>query len=59
MSAPFFVHAARAGFASVDRRYREAGLSTIGVQSSRFPFGDDEAAVAAGLAAHWVEFPQN
>jgi hypothetical protein len=39
------------------RRYREAGLSTIGIQSSRFPFGDDEAAVAAGLAAFGVEFP--
>jgi len=39
------------------RRYREAGLSVIGVQSSRFPFGDDEATVAAGLAALGVEFP--
>jgi len=39
------------------RRYREAGLGVIGVQSSRFPFGDDEAAVAAGLDALGVEFP--
>jgi len=39
------------------RRYREAGLSVIGVQSSRFPFGDDEAAVASGLSALGVEFP--
>jgi molybdate transport system permease protein len=27
MSSPFFVHAARAGFASVDRRYREAAAT--------------------------------
>lgn len=39
------------------RRYREAGLSVIGVQSSRFPFGDEKAAVAAGLADLGVEFP--
>ena len=39
------------------RRYREAGLSVIGVQSPRFPFGGDEAAVAAGLGALGVEFP--
>ncbi|HEX5928358.1 MAG TPA: DipZ protein [Solirubrobacterales bacterium] len=39
------------------RRYREAGLSVVGVQSPRFPFGNDEAAVAAGLAALGVEFP--
>src|ERR1044071_5050494 len=39
------------------RRYREAGLSVIGVQSSRFPFGTDAAAVAAGLDALGVEFP--
>jgi len=38
-------------------RYREAGLSVIGVQSSRFPFGSDRAAVAAGLGALAVEFP--
>jgi hypothetical protein len=39
------------------RRYRDAGLSVIGVQSPRFPFGADEAAVAAGLTALGVEFP--
>jgi hypothetical protein len=39
------------------RRYREVGLSVIGVQSSRFPFGNDEAAVAVGLAGLGVEFP--
>ncbi len=39
------------------RRYREAGLSVIGVQSPRFPFGNDREAVTAGLAALGVEFP--
>ncbi len=39
------------------RRYREAGLSVIGVQSPRFPFGADVDAVAAGLDALGVEFP--
>ena len=39
------------------RRYREAGLSVIGVQSPRFPFGADPEAVAAGLDALGVEFP--
>jgi hypothetical protein len=39
------------------RRYRGAGLSVIGVQSPRFPFGAEEAAVAAGLASLGVEFP--
>jgi hypothetical protein len=39
------------------RRYREAGLSVIGVQSPRFPFGSDREAVAAGLDALGVEFP--
>ena len=39
------------------RRYREAGLNVIGVQSPRFPFGNDRATVAAGLAALEVEFP--
>ena len=38
-------------------RYRGAGLSVIGVQSPRFPFGAEEAAVAAGLGALGVEFP--
>ena len=39
------------------RRYREMGLSVIGVQSPRFPFGADREAVAAGLARLGVEFP--
>jgi hypothetical protein len=39
------------------RRYREAGLGVIGVQSPRFPFGADPEAVAAGLGALGVEFP--
>jgi hypothetical protein len=39
------------------RRYREAGLSVIGVQSPRFPFGADPAAVATGLAGLEVGFP--
>jgi hypothetical protein len=39
------------------RRYREAGLNVIGVQSPRFPFGADPAAVAAGLAELEVGFP--
>lgn len=40
-----------------DRRYREAGLRTVGVQSPRFPFGTDPANVAAGLRELEVEFP--
>jgi hypothetical protein len=40
-----------------DRRYRESGLTTIGVQAPRFPFGTEAANVAAGLAALGVEFP--
>jgi hypothetical protein len=40
-----------------DRRYREAGLRTIGVQSPRFPFGSDPVNVAAGLRDLGVEFP--
>jgi hypothetical protein len=39
------------------RRYREAGLSVIGVQAPRFPFGSDPAAVAAGLGRLGVEYP--
>lgn len=39
------------------QRYREAGLSVIGVQAPRFPFGADREAVAAGLAELEVEFP--
>lgn len=40
-----------------DSRYRERGLSTIGVQAPRFPFGADPAAVAAGLERLGVAFP--
>ncbi|HEY2334525.1 MAG TPA: hypothetical protein VGH58_05930 [Solirubrobacterales bacterium] len=40
-----------------DRRYRDAGLSTIGVQSPRFPFGAEPDNVAAGLRDLGVEFP--
>ena len=32
-----------------DRRYRDAGLSMIGVQAPRFPFGANPESVAAGL----------
>jgi hypothetical protein len=39
------------------RRYRDAGLSVIGVQSSRFPFGNDPGSVSTGLTALGVEFP--
>lgn len=40
-----------------ERRYRDAGLRTIGVQAPRFPFGAERAAVAAGLARLDVELP--
>jgi hypothetical protein len=40
-----------------DRRYRSHGLSTIGVQAPRFPFGADIEAVAAGLERLGVGFP--
>ena len=40
-----------------ERRYRDAGLSVIGVQAPRFPFGAEREAVAAGLARLGVEFP--
>jgi hypothetical protein len=40
-----------------DRRYREAGLRTIGVQAPRFPFGSDPVNVAAGLRDLGVDFP--
>ena len=40
-----------------DRRYREAGLRTIGVQAPRFPFGADPEAVSAGLERLGVGFP--
>jgi hypothetical protein len=40
-----------------DRRYRDAGLSTIGVQAPRFPFGAEPDAVAAGLRSLEIGFP--
>lgn len=40
-----------------ERRYRDAGLSTIGVQAPRFPFGADSGSVAVGLGRLGVEFP--
>lgn len=40
-----------------DCRYREAGLTTIGVQAPRFPFGSDIDRVSAGLADLGVGFP--
>jgi hypothetical protein len=40
-----------------DRRYREAGLTTIGVQAPRFPFGADRASVAAGLRELEIDLP--
>lgn len=39
------------------RRYGELGLSTIGVQAPRFPFGADRETVATGLERLGVEFP--
>jgi hypothetical protein len=39
------------------RRYREYGLSVVGVQAPRFPFGAEPDAVAAGLATLAVPFP--
>jgi len=39
------------------RRYRAHGLTAIGVQAPRFPFGADREAVASGLARLGVEFP--
>jgi len=39
------------------RRYREHGLTAIGVQAPRFPFGADREAVASGLSRLGVEFP--
>lgn len=38
-------------------RYAAHGLTTIGVQAPRFPFGADRDAVAAGLERLGVEFP--
>jgi hypothetical protein len=40
-----------------ERRYREAGLSVIGVQAPRFPFGANPELVAAGLRRLGVSFP--
>jgi hypothetical protein len=40
-----------------DRRYRDDGLTTIGVQAPRFPFGSDPGEVAATLRELGVEFP--
>jgi hypothetical protein len=39
-----------------DRRYREAGLRTVGVQAPRFRFGADPGAVRAGLERLGIEF---
>jgi hypothetical protein len=39
------------------RRYREAGLSVIGVQAPRFPFGAEAEPVRAGLERLGVSFP--
>lgn len=38
-------------------RYRGAGLSVIGVQAPRFPFGADLEVVSAGLEDLGIEFP--
>lgn len=38
-------------------RYRDAGLSTIGVQAPRFPFGADKNAAMVGLERLGVDFP--
>jgi hypothetical protein len=39
------------------RRYEPHGLTTIGVQAPRFPFGADSEVVAAGLERLGIEFP--
>ncbi|HEX6665082.1 MAG TPA: hypothetical protein VF081_00625 [Solirubrobacterales bacterium] len=39
------------------RRYETHGLTTIGVQAPRFPFGAERDTVAAGLERLGVEFP--
>lgn len=39
------------------RRYRELGVSVIGVQAPRFPFAAEPGAVAAGLEALGISFP--
>jgi hypothetical protein len=40
-----------------DSRYRALGLSTIGVNTPRFPFGAERTVVAAGLERLGVRFP--
>ena len=40
-----------------DRRYREAGLSTVGVHSPRFPFTAERAAVKPALEALGITHP--
>lgn len=39
------------------RRYGERGMTTIGVQAPRFPFGFDREVVATGLERLGVDFP--
>jgi hypothetical protein len=39
------------------RRYREAGLSVIGVQAPRFPFGAEPETTRAGLERLGISFP--
>ena len=39
------------------RRYAADGLTTIGVQAPRFPFGAERESVAAGLGQLGIEFP--
>lgn len=39
------------------RRYAPHGLTTIGVQAPRFPFGAEPTAVAAGLERLGIDFP--
>ena len=39
------------------RRYEPHGLTTIGVQAPRFPFGAERNTVAAGLERLGIEFP--
>ncbi len=39
------------------RRYAEAGLSVLGVQAPRFPFGADPGAVGNGLEGLEITFP--
>ena len=40
-----------------DRRYRDAGLTVLGVQAPRFRFGAEPETVAAGLERLGVSFP--